>query len=536
MFDVKTGRLTPRAAKRAVIAFTGARLRYTAAAKVIDGQTGGELSRSLKGTRFDGNAGEMHRLTTSKNGLTQVLLVGLGKTSAMERRDWWKTGMALGRQLDAMGLKDATLALGDTDGPASAADAALALVEGMHMAMYRFEDFKTEKKPEHAARFAKLTILTTAPAAKAVKAALPKLEGLLAGVDLTRTVANMPPNICNPQYMADEAKKLEKGGLKVEVFDEKQLARMGCNLLLAVGGSAAPADQPRLVVIKYEGAGKGVPYTAIVGKGVCFDTGGYNVKPGASMRGMKFDMSGAAAVLGTMRALSARKAKVNVVGVMICAMNMIGTTPFVMDSVYKAYNGLMVEIGHTDAEGRLCLADAVAYTIDKYQPVELVDLATLTGACMIALGAAYAGLFSTKDSLANALTRAGDETGERLWRLPADDLYMSKSQVADICNDSAGGWGGASVGATFVKKFVGKTAWAHLDIAGTANAEKITGGNKFLTGATGFGVRLLTNWLEGHRTLADESGNPAPRRRGRPPLAAAAGKAKRGRGRPRKAA
>ena len=534
MFDVKTGRLTARAAKRAVVTFCGAKSRFTSAAKTIDSQTGGDLSRALKGTRFDGNMGETHRLTTAKNGLTQVILVGLGKTAGLERRDWWKVGLSLGKQLDALGLKDATLALGDTDGPAAATDACLALLEGMHMSMYRFDEFKTEQKPEQGPRFAKLTVLTTAPAAKAVKAELPKLRALLEGVDLTRSTANMPPNICNPQYMADEAKKLEKHGLKVEVFDEKQLAKMGCNLILAVGGGAHERDQPRLVVMKYEGAGKDVPFTAIVGKGVCFDTGGYNVKPGNSMRGMKFDMSGAAAVIGTMKALAARKAKVNVVGVMSCAMNMIGTTPFVMDSIYKSYKGLMVEIGHTDAEGRLCLADAVAYTIDKYQPVELVDLATLTGACMVALGGGYAGLFSSKDSLANALHRAGEATGERLWRLPADDYFQSKSEVADICNDSAGGWGGASVGATFVKKFVGKTPWAHLDIAGTANAERgLTGGTKHLEGATGYGVRLLVEWLEGQRTLsAAADGTPALKRRGRPSLVAGA---KRGRGRPRKA-
>ncbi len=175
-----------------------------------------------------------------------------------------------------------------------------------------------------------------------------------------------------------------------------------------------------------------------------------------------------------------------------------------------------MEIGHTDAEGRLVLADAVAYTIDKYQPANLVDLATLTGACMVALGARYAGLFTSKEALGNALQKAGEQVGELLWPLPADDVYQSKSEVADICNDSAGGWGGASVGATFIKKFVGKTPWAHLDIAGVANAEKITGGTKHLSGATGFGQRLLLTWLESLANAPATEQATSARRRGRP--------------------
>lgn len=171
---------------------------------------------------------------------------------------------------------------------------------------------------------------------------------------------------------------------------------------------------------------------------------------------MKFDMSGAAAVLGTMHTLAQTKPAINVIGVMSCAMNMIGQTPFLPDSVYKSYKGLFVEIGHTDAEGRLVLADAIAYTIDKYQPAQVVDLATLTGACMVALGGAYAGLFSTSKSLANALHRAGEETGERLWHLPIDDCYAAKTQIADVNNDGSP-YGGASTGAVFIKKFADKT-------------------------------------------------------------------------------
>ncbi|MCP5404796.1 MAG: leucyl aminopeptidase [Pseudomonadaceae bacterium] len=530
MFEIATGRMTAKAAKRVVIVFAHAKGALTPAAAMVDAQTGGAVKAALRGSRFGGNSGEMAKVTVQDGPVSTVLVAGLGKASAMGRKEWWKAGMGLGAQVDAMGVKEVTVALGDGDGNAPLAEQALALLEGMQMAMYRFESFKTELKPEQAAKLKKVTVLTSAAAAKAVAAEAPRLAKLMESVDVARNAANTPPNVANPQFMVDEAKKLEKLGVKVEVFDEKQLKKMGCNLILAVGGNADDADQPRMVVMKYEGAGKGAPYTAVVGKGIMFDTGGYNAKPGNYMRGMKFDMCGAAAVLGTMRALAARKAKVNVVGVMSCAMNMIGKQAFVMDSVYTGYKGITVEIGHTDAEGRLVLADAIAYTIDKHKPAELVDLATLTGACMVALGGGYAGLFSTKDALANALAKAGENVGELLWRLPVDDYFTSKSEVADICNDSNGGYGGASVAAAFLKKFADKTPWAHLDIAGVANADKIPGANKHLKGGTGFGVRLLVNWLEGAKAVDEEDAKPAKRGRGRPK---GSGK-RRGPGRPRK--
>jgi leucyl aminopeptidase len=533
-FTLSAQRLTPNAAKKCVVVFAEKGPKLTNASQVVDDALGGFIKSSLKSSRYQGGMGEITRLTVGGGNIRSVVVVGLGKLGA-NTASWWQVGLALGKTLDALGVKEATIALGDV--PENTPACALKLLEGLHMALYRFEQFKTELKEHQHARFEALTILTSTRSARDIETQWPLTQKLLAGNDTTRTAVNLPPNLANPQFMAEEAKKLEKLGVKVEVFDDKHLKKMGCNLILAVGGSAAAEDQPRLITMHYQGAGKDAPTYAIVGKGIMFDTGGYNVKPGNSMRGMKFDMAGAAAVLGTLQALAARKARVNVVGTMACAMNMIGTTPFVMDSVYKAYNGNTVEIGHTDAEGRLVLADAVAYTIEKFKPAALVDLATLTGACMVALGAKYAGLFTSKEALGNALKKAGAEVGELLWELPSDDDYQSKSDVADICNDSAGGWGGASVGATFVKKFVGKTPWAHLDIAGTANAEKITGGNKYLSGGTGFGQRLLVNWLEGLQSTAPATG----KRRGRPPKAQAANipsatPGKRGRGRPRKVA
>ena len=538
LFTLETARLTPKSARRTVVIFSSGNGKLAPSAQIVDEGLDGLIRSTIRTTRYQGGAGEFTRVTVQNAPISQVIVAGLGKTSP-ERREWWKAGLSIGKQLDALGVKEATLALGELDEADDAFQAGCALVEGIYMAMYRFSQFK-EVKDYNQPRFEKLIIQTSTRAARLLEEEAPKLFALLEGTDKTRTAANLPPNIANPEYMADQARKLEKLGIKVEVIDEKQMKKLGMNLFLAVGGSAAVEDQPRLVLMTYNGGKKGDAPQAIVGKGVMFDTGGYNIKIQGSMTGMKFDMSGAAAVLGTMEALARRKAPINVVGVMACAMNMVGQTTFLPDSIYKSYKGLHVEIGNTDAEGRLVLADAIAYTIEKHNPVQLVDLATLTGACMAALGGAYAGLFSTSNSLANALTKAGDDVGERLWRMPIDDSYAAPSPVADLNNNGAP-YGGASTGAVFIKRFADKTPWAHLDIAGVANAEKLPGGNKDLTAATGFGVRLLVNWLEG---IAATQTNPSAKKRGRPAriateaaaTKATANTAKRGRGRPRKSA
>ena len=537
MFALEAARLTPKSTKRTVVVFAENKGRLTSAAQIVDEGLEGIIRSTIRTTRYQGGAGEFTRVTLQNAPVSQVIVAGLGK-GAEGRRDWWKSGLAIGKQLDALGVKEATLALGELDSPESALDAACALIEGIHMALYRFEQFK-EVKEHNLPRFERLIIHTSTRAARMLEEEAERLTALLNATDTTRTAVNLPPNIANPEFMAKEARKLEKIGVKVEVIDEKQMKKLGLNLILAVGGNAAPEDQPRLILMHWNGGNKGDAPQAIVGKGVMFDTGGYNIKINASMGGMKFDMAGAGAVLGTMEALARRKAPINVIGVMSCAMNMIGQVSFLPDSIYKSYKGLFVEIGNTDAEGRLVLADAIAYTIDKYQPEQLVDLATLTGACMAALGGAYAGLFSTSNSLANALSRAGDEVGERLWRMPVDDFYAAPTDVADV-NNNGSPYGGASTGAVFIKRFADKTPWAHLDIAGVANVEKIPGGQKELGHATGFGVRLLVNWLEG---IAASAAAPQGKKRGRParattatPQATEPTAPKRGRGRPRKSA
>jgi leucyl aminopeptidase len=330
---------------------------------------------------------------------------------------------------------------------------------------------------------------------KEVKKRLPGFRGLMAGSDLARDLVNLPPNVALPRTMAAEARKLSRLGVRVQVLDENRMEKLGMNLLLAVGRGASRDQQPRLILMKYQGAARDVPFRAVVGKGVMFDTGGYNLKPTGSMETMKCDMAGAGAVMGLIKALAMRKSRVNVIGVCGCAVNMVSDRAYLPSAILKSYQGMTVEIGNTDAEGRLVLADAMAYVIDREKPEELIDLATLTGACMVALGGQYAGLFSNNDRLAASLAKAGEATGERLWRLPVDDAYAAKPQVADANNDGKR-YGGASTGAVFLKKFIGETTWAHLDIAGVAFSEKMPEPIFPLKGATGFGVRLLVNYLE----------------------------------------
>jgi leucyl aminopeptidase len=540
MFQIEAARLTSKSAKKTVVVFAENKGKLSASAQLVDEGLGGVVRNTLRNSRYQGGMEELAKVTVQADAVTQVLVVGTGKITTLPRRDFWKLGLTIGKQLDAMGVKEASLALGELDDDASTLAAATAILEGMAMGLYRFDDYKEVKEHQQPC-FEKLTVLTSTRVARMVEEAVPGLTALMDGTETARRAGDLPPNVANPAYMAEQATKLEKLGVKVQVIDEKEMKKLGLNLILAVGGSAAPEDQPRLVIMTYNGGRKGQKPVALVGKGIMFDTGGYNIKTGGHMSTMKYDMCGAAAVLGTMKALAARKAKVNVVGVMSCAMNMIGQNPFLPDSIYKSYKGLHVEIGNTDAEGRLVLADAIAYTIDKFEPTQLVDLATLTGACVVALGGGYAGLFSTSNPLANALAKAGDDVGERLWRMPVDDFYAAKPKFADVNNDG-NPYGGSSTAAVFLKKFADKTPWAHLDIAGVAWQDKVPGIHASFGGATGFGVRLLTQWLESAPAEADAAEAPR-RKRGRPARRARVAAAapaepavKRGRGRPRKSA
>ena len=313
-------------------------------------------------------------------------------------------------------------------------------------------------------------------------------EAIEEGVNFTRDLVSEPPNVLYPESFADRLKELEELGLEVEVKGEKELVSEGWGALLGV--SQGSARDARVVIMRWNGGAEGEKPLAFVGKGVTFDTGGISIKPSGGMEEMKFDMGGAGTVSGLMKCLALRKAGVNVVGAVGLVENMPGGNAIRPSDILTSLSGKTVEVLNTDAEGRLVLADVLWHVKEEYGPKFIVDLATLTGAIMVALGTLYAGLFSNDDDLAESLEEASKETGERIWRMPLDSEFAEelKSPVADMQNIGKR-WGGAITAAQFLEKFVGDTAWAHLDIAGVAwdkNGKSYVG-----KGASGFGVILL---------------------------------------------
>ena len=321
-------------------------------------------------------------------------------------------------------------------------------------------------------------------------------DAIREGVFLSRDLVSEPPNVLNPKRYTEEIKKLTKLGLKVEILNESKLKKLGMNSLLGVGQGSE--NETFLVIIKWNGAKSnfGKPL-AFVGKGVCFDTGGISLKPARFMEEMKYDMGGSAVVVGLMKSLALRKAKVNAVGVVGLVENMPGGNAQRPGDIVKSYSGKTVEILNTDAEGRLVLADALTYTEEKFKPKFIIDLATLTGAIIMALGEEYAGLFSNDDKLSENIFKASENVNEKVWRLPLHKNYdkLMNSTIADVQNINYAGGAGSITAAQFLQRFIiNKTPWAHLDIAGMAFSKKAANLNP--GGATGFGVRLLNNLIK----------------------------------------
>jgi leucyl aminopeptidase len=399
--------------------------------------------------------------------------------------------------LGALSGKDpqAVLLLDEHKGfAADAADAAAHLAFGARLASYRFDKYRTKLKPDQKPALKTLAVAVNEPA-KARQAYEP-LAALADGIFFTRDLVTEPPNVIYPESLAQHCNSLKKLGVKVEILDEKQIKKLGMGALLGVGqGSDAP---PRLVTMHWQGnpSAKGKHPVALVGKGVTFDTGGYSLKPPSGMERMKYDMAGAGAVIGTMMALAGRKAKANVVGIVGLAENMVSGNAQRPSDVVTTMSGQTVEVLNTDAEGRLVLADALWYVQEKFHPRCIVDLATLTGAIVVALGHEYAGLFSNDDELSEQLTKAGDDVNEKLWRFPMGEVYDKDidSPIADMKNIGSAGEAGSITAAQFLQRFIKKgTPWAHLDIAGMAWENK----GKPLTpkGAAGFAVRLLERFI-----------------------------------------
>ena len=388
------------------------------------------------------------------------------------------------------------LAVGVPGLPGTCDDHAEALALAAHEAVYLYRHTKPSAPP--APVLAKVTLLCDAASQDSALKGLQRGAAVGEGVTLAREYANRPANHCTPAFLADEARRLGKAhGLKVEVLEREQMQALGMGAFLAVAqGSAEP---PKFIVARWQGAGRKEAPVVLAGKGITFDTGGISLKPAAEMDEMKFDMGGAAAVLGTLAALARLKARINVVGLIAATENMPGGRAVKPGDVVRTMSGQTVEILNTDAEGRLVLCDVLTYA-ERYQPAAVVDIATLTGACVIALGHLRSGLFSPDDALAAELLQAGEAAHDPCWRLPLDDEYGEalKSNFADMANVGPRP-GGAITAAMFLKRYAAKFPWAHLDIAGTAWK---SGAAK---GGTGRPVPLLVRFLLGRVA-------PAPRR------------------------
>jgi leucyl aminopeptidase len=417
----------------------------------------------------------------------RLVVLGAGKASEFRAMNALKLGgAAMGKAPKS--ASDITVFAELSSGPLSA-DHAADLAQGLMLRDYAFDRYKTRQRDEEKAPD-KRTITVAVGDPAGARKSYARREAVTSGVVLARDLVNEPANILYPEEFARRTRALSKVGVEVDVLDVAAMKKLGMNALLGVGQGST--RESRMVVMRWSGGRKGDAPVCFVGKGVCFDTGGISIKPAASMEDMKGDMAGAACVTGLMQALAARKAKVNAVGLIGLVENMPDGNAQRPGDIVKSASGQTIEIINTDAEGRLVLADVLWYAQKNFKPKFIVDLATLTGAIIVALGQEYAGMFANDDQLAERLSKVGEETGEKVWRMPLAPEYdkMIDSKFADVKNTGGSRWGGAITAAQFVKRFIDdKMPWAHLDIAGTGFDSRQTDVNR--SWGSGWGVRLL---------------------------------------------
>ena len=430
--------------------------------------------------------------TLGKLPAERLLLVGLGKKSELDDNRLRQAAGNAAQALRASRVASFAMALHLlSDG-----DSALEVVcEGTLLGSYSFDDYKTKDKNERFLFTGMTLLLPKRTSVKEARSKVERTETICRGVSLARDLVSHPGNVATTGYLAAAAHGVaERHGLTCRVLEREELEKLGMNALVAVGkGSAEP---PRLIVLEYRGGIAKERPVVLVGKGITFDSGGISIKPGAGMEEMKTDMAGAAAVLGALEAAAGLKLPVNLVAIIPTAENMPDGRAYKPGDVLASMSGLTIEITNTDAEGRLILCDALHYARTNYKPVAMIDLATLTGACVVALGHEASGLMGSDQRLVDRLKKAGERCNERLWELPLWEEYgeVMKSDIADLKN--AGSRDGGSITAGwFLKQFVGSTRWAHLDIAGTAWSDKAL--PCCPKGATGVGVRLLIEYLRG---------------------------------------
>ena len=449
-----------------------------------DGRTGGQIARAMAAAGFTGRRDTTLDVVAPGGGFSRVVLFGLGAPAALRPLDLEMLGGAAAGVIQALKADTATIAADLALGGLEAGEAAALIASGVRLRVYSFTRYKS-KKPE-AKPVREVSLLT--PDAKAARQRFVGLEAVAEGVHLARDLVNEPPNHLHPVEFAERMKPLAKLGLKISVLSPAQMKKLGMNALLGVAQGSS--HEARMVVMEWKGGKPGEKPLAFIGKGVTFDTGGISIKPAQGMEDMKGDMGGAACVAGLMLALAKRKAKVNVIGAIGLVENMPDGKAQRPGDIVTSMSGQTIAVLNTDAEGRLVLADVLWYIQDKFKPRFMIDLATLTGAILVALGKEHAGLFSNNDELAQRLSEVGYATGEKVWRMPLAPEYdrIIDHDVADVKN-TGGRHAGSITAAQFLQRFVNNVPWAHLDVAGTAMDGARNAINQ--SWGPGWGVRLL---------------------------------------------
>ena len=487
-FSIKSAALDKQRSDCVVLGVFETR-KPSAGAAALDRLANGYLSEIIRRGDMQGKLGStllLHKVPNTS--FERVLLVGLGPESDFRDKEYRDACRAAMRALNETGAGDAISCLSEL--PVKKRDCAWKIMQAVQIAMesaYRFDQLKSKPAPARK-QLRRLTLTAAAGDVKSAVHALPRAEAIGHGVTLAKDLGNLPGNICTPTYLAQQALALaETYRLKAQVLEQKDMEKLGMGALLSVArGSAQPA---KLICLQYQGAERKQRPVALVGKGITFDTGGISLKPAAEMDEMKFDMCGAASVLGTLRAVAQMGLAVNVVGIIPTTENMPGGHATKPGDVITGMSGQTIEVLNTDAEGRLVLSDALTYA-ERFQPTDVIDIATLTGACVIALGHVASGLFANDEGLARALLSAADTAYDRAWQMPLWDDYQEqlKSNFADMAN-IGGRPAGSITAACFLSRFTKKYRWAHLDIAGVAWK---SGKDK---GATGRPVPLLSQFL-----------------------------------------
>jgi leucyl aminopeptidase len=474
-----------------LVVFVGDDLKPTpAVAKQLGAKAMDLIARAAPADRFKGKAQSALTVAApSALAVDRLIVIGIGGEKDRAKLDWAQLGGLVAGKVSA---KTAIVLL-DLPGIEVTAEGTAEAALGARLRAYTFDRYKTKKDNDKDEGATRLVFALADPAA--AKRAYKSRDGLADGVLMARDLVNEPPNVLGPEEFATRAEALRKIGVEVEILDEKAMRKIGMRALLGVGQGSS--RESRVVVMRWNGGKPADQPIAFVGKGVVFDSGGISIKPGGGMEDMKGDMAGAACVVGLMQALASRKAKANVVGAIGLVENMPDGKAQRPGDIVTTLSGQTVEIINTDAEGRLVLADVLWHVQDRYKPKFMIDLATLTGAILVALAQEYAGLFSNNDELAQRLVTAGQATGERVWRMPLGPEFdkMIDSKFADMKN-SAGRNGGSSTAAAFLKRFVNDLPWAHLDIAGTGMGSPQSEINR--SWGSGWGVRLLDRLVRDH--------------------------------------